>query len=272
MNRPLPMPLPSHPLPSGPWLALDTSGPVAHVALVALEPSSPRAPEGVPDVRVLASAARPRARHSAGLLSACDEVLGRAGMRPGDLGALVAGAGPGSFTGLRVGLAVAKALAFATGRPLALVSSLQALAIDLLELAPRSLPGEVAPVALPCIDAGKGEVHVQRFIAQHGRLVATRAATRVPAAALRNGEAPDALIVVGGSGLDRHRDDLVADLSSRWGNALLAPAGCGPTARAAALLAIRQFLAEGPNAPDDAVPSYGRPPDITLPTSGRAGI
>jgi len=57
-------------------------------------------------------------RHGAYLLEQVEEALERAGATLDDLTALVVGTGPGSFTGLRVGLATAKTLAYALGLPL----------------------------------------------------------------------------------------------------------------------------------------------------------
>ncbi len=68
--------------------------------------------------------------HSEKLLPLVDELLRGAGLAPADLDAVACGAGPGSFTGLRIGLATAKGLCFALGRPLVLCSSLAALALE----------------------------------------------------------------------------------------------------------------------------------------------
>ncbi|MDB4980696.1 MAG: peptidase glycoprotease, partial [Myxococcales bacterium] len=122
-------------------LCLDTSTQAARVAIVD--------GAGVAIARAEATADR----HSPHVLKLCDEVLVAAGLTPAGLDAIACGAGPGSFTGLRVGLSVAKGLALATGKPLLLLSSLQALALDLARAAPE------ARVVVPCIDAGKGEVY-----------------------------------------------------------------------------------------------------------------
>lgn len=66
-------------------------------------------------------------RHGDDLLPAIRAALGEAGVELAEVGAFVVGTGPGAFTGLRVGLATAKALAHAFGRPLVGVSSAEAL-------------------------------------------------------------------------------------------------------------------------------------------------
>jgi tRNA threonylcarbamoyladenosine biosynthesis protein TsaB len=79
------------------------------------------------------------------LLDDVHGLLGRAGAASGDVGLIVAGTGPGTFTGLRIGLATARALGFALGVPVRGVSTLAAL----------RAPGEVD---VACIDARRGEV------------------------------------------------------------------------------------------------------------------
>jgi tRNA threonylcarbamoyladenosine biosynthesis protein TsaB len=79
------------------------------------------------------------------VLEDADELLRDAGVEQGELTGLVVGTGPGSFTGLRMGLAAARGLALALELPVAGVSTLAALAAG-------------APDALPVIDAGRREV------------------------------------------------------------------------------------------------------------------
>jgi tRNA threonylcarbamoyladenosine biosynthesis protein TsaB len=79
------------------------------------------------------------------VLEDLDALLRRGGIRDSQLEGLVVGIGPGSFTGLRMGLATARALAFSLELPLAGVSTLVALAAG-------------TPGAVPVIDARRGEV------------------------------------------------------------------------------------------------------------------
>jgi tRNA threonylcarbamoyladenosine biosynthesis protein TsaB len=79
------------------------------------------------------------------LLEDVDALLRQGGARPGDLDALAVGTGPGSFTGLRIGLAAARGLALSLGLEGAGVSTLAALAAG-------------APGALPVVDARRREI------------------------------------------------------------------------------------------------------------------
>ncbi|HEX8150137.1 MAG TPA: tRNA (adenosine(37)-N6)-threonylcarbamoyltransferase complex dimerization subunit type 1 TsaB [Pyrinomonadaceae bacterium] len=88
---------------------------------------------------------------SANLLADIDRVLGSAGVRLGEVGLYAAAVGPGSFTGLRAGLATVKGLALTTGKPAVGVQTLHALAYC------------VRPAArvVSLIPAGRGEVFAQ---------------------------------------------------------------------------------------------------------------
>jgi tRNA threonylcarbamoyladenosine biosynthesis protein TsaB len=92
--------------------------------------------------------------HSERLMSAVDRLLADCGLAPADLGGLAVSVGPGSFTGLRVGLATVKALAMALDLPVAPVPTLDALA--------ARLPFADAPVC-PILDARKAEVYLSLY-------------------------------------------------------------------------------------------------------------
>jgi tRNA threonylcarbamoyladenosine biosynthesis protein TsaB len=86
-----------------------------------------------------------RASRAVRVLADVEELLTQAGAEPRELSRLVVGTGPGSFTGMRMGVAAARAFAFALELELAGVSTLEALAAG-------------APGALPVVDAGRREV------------------------------------------------------------------------------------------------------------------
>jgi tRNA threonylcarbamoyladenosine biosynthesis protein TsaB len=90
-----------------------------------------------------------RTSRAATVLEDLDALLRQAGAHTRDVSALAVGTGPGSFTGVRVGLATARALALALGVPVAGVSTLDALAAG-------------APAAVPVVDARRGEVFMLR--------------------------------------------------------------------------------------------------------------
>src|SRR5207248_3381660 len=85
-----------------------------------------------------------RPRDATRLLPLIAEVLERAGLGFPDLQLIAVGVGPGTFTGLRIGVATARALAQAAGMPLVGVSTLQSLALNGL---PAHAPEEVKWVA-----------------------------------------------------------------------------------------------------------------------------
>jgi len=90
----------------------------------------------------------PRA-HSTRLMPLVAQAIADSGFAKTDLDGVAVGIGPGSFTGLRIGLATAKGLAFALGKPCAGVSTLKALAYG---------TGAQLGLVVPMLDAKRGEV------------------------------------------------------------------------------------------------------------------
>jgi tRNA threonylcarbamoyladenosine biosynthesis protein TsaB len=88
-----------------------------------------------------------RTSRAVSVLADADDLLRAARLAPAALEGIVVGTGPGSFTGLRIGLAAARGLAFAVDVPVAGVSTLDALAAG-------------RPGSLPVIDARRREVFV----------------------------------------------------------------------------------------------------------------
>lgn len=92
--------------------------------------------------------------HSERLMAVVDRLLQDCGWEAQDLEGLAVSIGPGSFTGLRVGVATAQGLALALGAPVAPVPTLDALA--------ATLPFAEWPVC-PLLDARKGEVYLSLY-------------------------------------------------------------------------------------------------------------
>jgi tRNA threonylcarbamoyladenosine biosynthesis protein TsaB len=139
-------------------LAFDTATDVATSALVT-------------DGEVLGE----RVSRAATLLEDVDALLRQSGTHTRDVDALAVGIGPGSFTGVRIGLATARGLALALGIPAAGVSTLDALAAG-------------APGAVPVVDARRREVFVLRgepIVVAPGELVLAAGTVCVGSGAVR---------------------------------------------------------------------------------------
>jgi len=124
-------------------LALDTTTISGSVALL----------DGARLVGEISSAAA--LSHSERLLASVDLLLKQNGLTIGGMDGFAVAAGPGSFTGIRIGLSTVKAFAFASGKPVAAVSTLEALAWKLRESPLR--------LAAPVVDAKKGEIYAALF-------------------------------------------------------------------------------------------------------------
>lgn len=124
------------------WLILETSGRVARVGLA-------RGGEVVRAAEL--DAAR---RHAREMIPTVGAMLKAEALRPTDLTGIMVSRGPGSYTGLRVGLATAKALAYATGCQLRAVDTFAAIA--------EQAPPEVERLWV-IADALQKQVYIQRF-------------------------------------------------------------------------------------------------------------
>lgn len=191
----------------------------------------------VEDGRLLAAASEPMQRgHQERLASLVRELAAQAGVGFANLTKIAVTVGPGSFTGLRVGLAFAKGLAFATGAPLAGIGTLAALA------ASGRGPGATAGV----IDARRGLVYFQAFEASAALMEPMVA----PAAQIGARWRSVGLTAIGPG----------APLLAEWlsdGHVLEI---------AAPDLAALARLAEASPPTADLAPLYLRAPDATLPT------
>lgn len=217
------------PDPAAPVLALDAGSPTVSVAL---------GRGGV----VLATRSEAISRSSKRLLQMIDEVLAEAGVEREELGGVVALRGPGSFTGLRVGLATALGLHLALGAPAAALPTLLVLAA-----AAACCEGEV----LAAVDALRGEWTVQPFAGDPPRALGE--AETVPVAALA-ARAPAAIVGFG----------VPAAFAELRGPRLYEP---GPLAPVAIELLPRLTFDWDPALLTD--PLYARPPAVTAPAAPR---
>ena len=216
-------------------LCLDTSTPTARVGIV----------DGTGALRFATEATAER--HSSHTLALCADALKAVGIAPSGLAAVACGGGPGSFTGLRVGLAIAKGLALANDTPIVLVPSLEALMLDIDQ--------KVAGLSeVPCIDAGKGEIYAG--LGPHP----FREPLRVTPEALAARVAQEGPCVLAGNGADRHGELLDRILPPNARRAAVS----GPTAHSIGRVALREHQCRNYADLDSAVPFYGRPPDITV--------
>lgn len=123
-------------------LAVDTSTPTGSVAVL----------NG--DTVLAEVAVTSQETHAKRLVSAIDAILGMTGQTVADCDGFAVTTGPGSFTGLRIGISTAKGLGFASRKPVAGVSTLDALAYQF-----PSFPHLICPI----LDARKGQIYTALY-------------------------------------------------------------------------------------------------------------
>ncbi|WP_265520669.1 tRNA (adenosine(37)-N6)-threonylcarbamoyltransferase complex dimerization subunit type 1 TsaB [Oerskovia flava] len=223
-------------------LALDTSAAVT-VALV-----------GDGGERLARRESSERRRHAESLAPLLDEVLAETGTDRRDLGAVVAGTGPAPFTGLRVGLVTARALALALGIPVLGVCGLDAIAAQAVSDLGLT-PGTEVFVAT---DARRREVYWARYrvVAHEGPhstpVVETVAGPGVGAASTLADAAAGAVIV--GEGAALYPDDLP-------------PADDAPLVPDATVLARLALARRDAGVDQPTEPLYLRRPDVQEPAA-----
>jgi tRNA threonylcarbamoyladenosine biosynthesis protein TsaB len=139
-------------------LVTDTSGRNGSVALARVgEGSSPD------NVEVIEEAPLTGGTFSAQLVPQIAALLARDGLNKSDISAFVVVSGPGSFTGLRIGLAAVKGLAEILRKPIVPVSLLEVMACSAFSAAvPAGSAPQVCPYAV-ALGAGRGEAFVGQF-------------------------------------------------------------------------------------------------------------
>jgi tRNA threonylcarbamoyladenosine biosynthesis protein TsaB len=197
--------------------------------------------------------------HSERLLPAIDRMLADASVSLSGLGGLAVSIGPGSFTGLRIGLSTAKGLAYATGLPLVGVPSLEALA--------WATPAARWPVC-PVLDARKQEVYAALFQHEPGGIRRIMEDRALPPEALCALIGTPTLFL--GDGLERYGDLFKGILGERF----LVPPQASRGARPACVAELgRARLLRGEReAVDRLVPRYLRPSEAELRRAARAAV
>jgi tRNA threonylcarbamoyladenosine biosynthesis protein TsaB len=194
--------------------------------------------------------ANPEKTHSASLLAGLDRALCSAGYTVDSLDAIAVSLGPGSFTGLRVGIATVKGLALASGKKVVGISTLAMLAMN--------LPFATHQVC-PMLDARKNEVYTALYRCTDLPELLVADCVVPPADFLKNIQEPTIFL---GSGALRYRELITERLGAM---ALFAPAPCHePRASAGAILAAVQVAAGAFIGLGELVPTYIRASEAEL--------
>ena len=202
------------------------------------------------------------ATHGERLMAAIDGVIRAARLELADIDAFAVAQGPGSFTGIRIGLSTVKALAFATGKPVVGIPTLEALA--------WRLPYCAYPVC-PILDARKNEVYAGLFRTLGGELETLAAPRAVAPAILAEelGAAVTGPVVFIGDAVAPFAPVLVDALGAR---ARLAPADLRlPSAVTVGDLGGRALARGAATDPAGLVPLYLRPSEAELARERRQG-
>lgn len=186
--------------------------------------------------------------HGELLAPAVADVLAEAGARPTDLTAVVAGVGPGPFTGLRVGLVTAASIGHAVGVPTYGVCSLDVIGWAASRAAPADAPARI----LVATDARRREVYWAVYA--DGQRVTDPAVDRPAVVAARAAEWGVSAAV--GDGAHRYADVLGLPV---WEEPRY------PPAEALVRLAAERIRTKAPGEP--LTPLYLRRPDAEVPTS-----
>jgi tRNA threonylcarbamoyladenosine biosynthesis protein TsaB len=189
--------------------------------------------------------------HSERLMSTVDRVLKDTGIAMSRIDGFAVAMGPGSFTGLRIGISAVKGLAFATGKPVAAVPTLSAIA--------RNLPYAAFPVC-PMLDARKNEVYAALF-----RMDGTAPVMLRPEAVLslaRLADDIDGKTIFTGEAARLYRQQIVGLFGDR---ALFAPSSANlPSAAAVAEIGLEMIQGGTTADPDNLTPLYIRKPEAEV--------
>ncbi len=189
--------------------------------------------------------------HSERLMSTVDRVLKDTGLTMQQFDGFAVAIGPGSFTGLRIGLAAVKGLALATGKPVAAVPTLQAIA--------RNIPFAAHPVC-PMLDARKNEVYAALYTFEGATLTQSMPEAVVPLSQLAGLIAGRTVFT--GEASHLYRTELEGLLGNR---ALFAPlSSILPSAAIVAEAGLEMIRNGRHSDPDSLTPLYIRRPEAEV--------
>jgi tRNA threonylcarbamoyladenosine biosynthesis protein TsaB len=197
--------------------------------------------------------------HAEAIMPMIQEVMKDTGYGFDDLDGLAVTVGPGSFTGLRTGLATARGLALATGLPLGGVGTLEIVAHEALPYPALSGGTQAAdgPNCLVALETRRADLYVQLFSSDAAALDEPAALTPEAVAAML----PATPLVLAGNGVHR----LAEWISGRGGKDVFANEATAPDARAVAKLVARRWSAGAPMPGLPPSPIYVHPPEATIP-------
>ena len=189
--------------------------------------------------------------HSKHLMELIHSVLGNAGFGVGDLDGLAVTVGPGSFTGLRIGISTIKGLAFALDKPVVGISTLEALAWQC---------GQTPHLICPLLDARKGEVYAATYGFIEGELIQmTGARAIIPETVVEDINSPCVFIGTGARLYHQRIVSVAGDLAH------FVPEDQNTIkASSVAFLSIPRFEANNTDEIDGLVPHYIRKSDAEL--------
>ena len=225
-------------------LAIDTALEACSVAVFDTAHADARAQETLPMQR----------GHAEILMPLIARMLDRAELEAADLDRIAVTTGPGSFTGLRVGIAAAQGLAFGTSRPIVGISALDALGVAGLE------GREGSTVVGVWMEAGRGEVFAARYLVAPEDLFGVRSAGEAIAAL------PEEVALAWATG-GPAVSNWIGDGVVRYREAIPSVDAVAPTPLLAPLVARLGTLAAAAGkagAPHALRPVYVRPADVEL--------
>ena len=190
-------------------LAIETTGPLASVALSGVR--GPVEGSAATEDGFLELVNQTHYTHLEEIAPMVKEILQTAGMQPEELDAIAVSRGPGSFTGIRIGMATAKAFAQVWNKPIVCVPTLASFAyMDVDPQAIEGFPEGADPLICPLFDARRSQVYAGVYLPGCKDALLADGAYDVPDYLEKLGAllTPDKTAVFFGDGCDAYRETL----------------------------------------------------------------